>query len=424
MQQRKLGANGPMVSAIGLGAMSFGGIFGPTDEAESLACLDAMLEAGITFIDTANIYGMGISETIVGKWLSSRRPDVTIATKASFVAGPPRRIDNSEAHLRAELEASLRRLNRDHVELVLHPPPRTRPPPGRGDRHPVAPDRRGQDRRLRPVRNRARHPARGACDPPLHCRPERIFAVDAPARTGADPGLHTAWAWPSSRSRPWRAACWAIRPWPNPTDGFRGQNPRFTEPYFSQNTQKINAFRAFCASRGWSTPATALAWILSRGPHLIPIPGTRKAANLRQWAQAADDHPDARGSRRNRPHPAARLCQRRPLWRPSAPGDRTLLLGMSQTFCGILGRNPKKAAHAPCPTRNQRGRRHCCGTLPRPRITNGAATGTTMGRRPQPAVQPPAAVPRQGAAPAFPPQIGKDRDKKKKQKNWHATTMA
>ena len=76
-------------------------------------------------------------------------------------------------------------------------------------------------------------------------------------------------------------------PLAQPTDGFRGQNPRFTEPYFSQNTQKINAFRAFCASRGWSTPATALAWILSRGPHLIPIPGTRKAANLRQWTQAA-----------------------------------------------------------------------------------------------------------------------------------------
>ena len=117
MQHRQLGTQGPMVSAIGLGAMSFGGLFGPTDEAASLACLDAMLEEGITFLDTANIYGMGISETVIGTWLRSRRPQVTIATKASFVAGPPRRIDNSESHLRAELEASLRRLNRDHVEL-------------------------------------------------------------------------------------------------------------------------------------------------------------------------------------------------------------------------------------------------------------------------------------------------------------------
>lgn len=66
MQQRQLGRQGPMVSAIGLGAMSFGGIFGPTTEAESHAYLDAMWDAGITFIDTANIYGMGVSESAKG----------------------------------------------------------------------------------------------------------------------------------------------------------------------------------------------------------------------------------------------------------------------------------------------------------------------------------------------------------------------
>jgi aryl-alcohol dehydrogenase-like predicted oxidoreductase len=72
-----------------------------------------------------------------------------------------------------------------------------------------------------------------------------------------------------------------------PTDGFRSTNPRFTEPNFTDNTLKLNEFRAFCAQRGWSTPATALAWVLSRGDHLIPIPGTRSAANLRQFAQGA-----------------------------------------------------------------------------------------------------------------------------------------
>ena len=108
--------------------MSFGGIFGPTDEAESLACLDAMLDVGITFIDIANIYGMGISETVLGKWLASRKPQVTLATKASFVAGPERRIDNSETHLRSELEKSLKRFGRDHVELFyLHRREHARP---------------------------------------------------------------------------------------------------------------------------------------------------------------------------------------------------------------------------------------------------------------------------------------------------------
>ena len=73
-----------------------------------------------------------------------------------------------------------------------------------------------------------------------------------------------------------------------PTDGFRSTNPRFTEPNFSANIAKINEFRAFCAARGWSTPATALAWVLSRGPHLIPIPGTRSAAHLRQLVLGAE----------------------------------------------------------------------------------------------------------------------------------------
>ena len=64
MQITRLGRNGPLTSAIGFGAMSFGGIFGATDRAESLACLDAMWAAGITCLDTANIYGMGISESV------------------------------------------------------------------------------------------------------------------------------------------------------------------------------------------------------------------------------------------------------------------------------------------------------------------------------------------------------------------------
>ena len=108
MKTRALG--NLQVSASGLGTMSFGGIFGATDQAESLACLDAMLDAGMTFIDTANIYGMGVSEDVIGHWLGLCKPQVAIATKASVVNETPRRIDNSEAHLRAELEISLRRL--------------------------------------------------------------------------------------------------------------------------------------------------------------------------------------------------------------------------------------------------------------------------------------------------------------------------
>ena len=80
MRQRQLGLNGPRVSALGLGCLSFGGMFGPTTEAESLRALDAAWEAGITFLDTANRYGEGVSETVIGTWLRTRGHRPHIAT--------------------------------------------------------------------------------------------------------------------------------------------------------------------------------------------------------------------------------------------------------------------------------------------------------------------------------------------------------
>ncbi len=288
MQNRQLGPQGPMVSAIGLGAMSFGGIFGATTRDESFACLDAMLDAGITFIDTANIYGMGISEDVIGKWLASRRPQhITLATKASFVPGPPRRIDNSEAHLRAELEASLRRLRRDHVDLFyIHRREHDRPLPevigtlsrlieegkiGGYGLSEIAPYT------LREAH--AIHPCRAVQNEySLWTRQPELGLIQACKALGV------AFVPFSPLARGMFGDTAIARP----DDGFRSANPRFTEPNFSANTAKINAFRSFATNRGWSTPAAALAWVLHQGDHLIPIPGTRSAAHLAQCAQAAN----------------------------------------------------------------------------------------------------------------------------------------
>jgi aryl-alcohol dehydrogenase-like predicted oxidoreductase len=287
MKKRQLGPGGPLVSAIGLGAMSFGGIFGATNEAESFACLDALLDVGMDFIDTANIYGMGVSETVLGKWLADRKPQVSIATKASFVSGPERRIDNSEAHLRAELEGSLRRLGRDHVELFyIHRREAGRPLEevigtlsrliedgliGGYGLSEIAPYTLRQAHAI--------HPCRAVQNEySLWTRQPELGLIQECARLGV------AFV-PFS---PLARGMLGDHPLPRPTDGFRSANPRFTEPNFSANLAKINQFRAFCAKRGWSTPAGALAWILDRGPHLIPIPGTRSAAHLRQWAQASE----------------------------------------------------------------------------------------------------------------------------------------
>ncbi len=287
MIQRQLGANGPLVSQIGFGALSFGGLFGPTTPDESLACLDAMLDAGITLIDTANIYGMGISETVIGSWLASRKPQVTLATKASFASHPERHIDNSEAHLRSELEGSLRRLGRDHVDLFyLHRREAARPldevigtlsrliEEGKIGGYGLS--------EVAPYTLRAAHaicPCRAVQNEySLWTRQPELGLIQECAR------LNVAFV-PFS---PLARGMLGDTALPMPKDGFRGGNPRFMEPNFSANTARINDFRTWCAARGWSTPATALAWVLSRGPHLIPIPGTRHAAHLRQWSQAND----------------------------------------------------------------------------------------------------------------------------------------
>ena len=86
MKQCKLGQNGPTVSAVGYGAMSFTDFYGPADDAESARVLDACVDMGITHVDTANVYGMGRSETVIGNWLRARKGECpfTIATKVGI----------------------------------------------------------------------------------------------------------------------------------------------------------------------------------------------------------------------------------------------------------------------------------------------------------------------------------------------------
>lgn len=283
MKTRKLGQHD--VGAIGLGAMSFGGMFGATDEATSLAALDAAWDAGITHFDTANIYGLGASEAVIGKWLNSRGHSPVIATKASIIDGTPRRIDNSEPHLRAELQASLKRLGRDHVELFyIHRREAERPLEevigtlsrlieegliggyGLSEVSPAT---------LR--RAHAVHPCMAVQNEySLWTRQPELGLIRACAELGT---TFVAFS-------PLARGMLGDKALPQPTDGFRGRNPRFTEPAFSHNTAQIDTFRAFCEARGWTTSATALAWLLQQGEHILPIPGTRTAEHLSQWLEA------------------------------------------------------------------------------------------------------------------------------------------
>ncbi len=290
MKYRLLGATGPRVSAIGLGCMSFGGIFGTTDDATSLRCLDAAYNHGITFLDTANIYGMGRSEQVLGKWLALRKPNIVLATKASIVNGPERRFDNSAKYLRDELHLSLRRLGVDHVDLFyIHRRETSRPVEEVADilgrmidegliggygLSEVSPTTLRRAHVVRPcaaVQNEyslwTRLPELGliqtCAELGVAFVPFSPLARGAFGQRGIDP---TALA---------------------PGD-FRLTIPRFQGPHWAMNQARLAAFRSFAADRGLTPPALALTWILDQGQHLIPIPGTRTAENLADWAGAAD----------------------------------------------------------------------------------------------------------------------------------------
>ena len=120
MKKRRLLQSGKLVSEIGLGCMSFAGFYGPTDEKEDHDTLKTALDCGIDFLDTANVYGMGVSETMIGNYIKNNGNPFVIATKASISRDPEtqeRTFDNSSQHLETELNKSLERLGVDNVDL-------------------------------------------------------------------------------------------------------------------------------------------------------------------------------------------------------------------------------------------------------------------------------------------------------------------
>ncbi|MDO9639869.1 MAG: aldo/keto reductase [Pseudotabrizicola sp.] len=290
MKHRQLGANGPKVSALGLGCLSFGGIFGDTSTEDSLACLDAAWDHGITFLDVANVYGSGASESAIGQWLSTRRHRPVIATKAGIVPGASRGINNDPAYLRAELEGSLTRLGVDHVDLFYlhrHDPATPIEEVAQTMATLMAEGKIGGYglSEVAPYTLRRAH----AVQPVMAVQNEYSLWTRQPElgmiQTCADLGVAFIPFSPLARGA---FGSPMFDPDQQDAGPFRSQIPRFTPEYWPLNKPKLLAFQQLAADMGHTPPALALAWCLHRGEHLIPIPGTRTAAHLAAWAQAPD----------------------------------------------------------------------------------------------------------------------------------------
>lgn len=288
MTTRTLAGN--KVFPIGLGCMSFGGIYGRTDDDTSFACLEAALDLGVNHWDVAEIYGAGHSETVIGEFLAQHPADVTIATKAGIYANPDRYFSNAPDHLRPSLEGSLTRLGRDRVELFyIHRREQERPIEevmetlvgfieedliGAIGLSEVAPSTLRRAASVHPV-------AAVQSEYSLWTRLPELGMIQACAELGT---TFVAFS-PVARGM---LADRFPDPTTFPNGDFRTPNPRFIEPNYSANCAALRPFQTFCADRGWSTSAAAMAWLLDQGDHILPIPGTRTAEHLRELATAAD----------------------------------------------------------------------------------------------------------------------------------------
>jgi aryl-alcohol dehydrogenase-like predicted oxidoreductase len=276
-----------MVSAVGLGAMSFAGVYGSAEDAESEATISRALELGVTFIDTANIYGAGHSEEVVGRAIARRRSDVVLATK--FGGGGGVGLGKRDK-VRPALEESLAHLRTDYVDLYyLH----------RVDPSTPIEETVGAMGEL-VTAGLVRYLGLSEAAPETLRRAHATHAITA---------LQTEYSLFSREpeadilptTRELGIGFVAYSPLGRgmltgrfqrredlPADDWRRSVPRWQEDNFDQNVRLVARLEAIAKAHDITTAQLALAWLLHQGGDVVPIPGTRKRANLEANAAAAD----------------------------------------------------------------------------------------------------------------------------------------
>ncbi len=294
MQTRQLGRDGPTVSALGLGCMGMSDFYGPADEGESLATIDAALDAGITLFDTGDFYGSGHNEMLVGRALKERRDRVFLQVKFGALRDPTGGFggyDNRPVAIRNFLAYSLKRLGTDHIDLYM---------PSRVDPNVPIEDVIGALADLKQAgwirhiglseagadsirRAHAVHPitalqieyslmSRGIeTDILPTCRELGIGVTAYGVLARGLLGGHV--------TRETLAA--------NPAD-FRGHSPRFQGENLDANLQLVDRLRALAAERNVTPAQLAVAWGLHRGEDVVPLVGARRRERLTESLAALD----------------------------------------------------------------------------------------------------------------------------------------
>jgi aryl-alcohol dehydrogenase-like predicted oxidoreductase len=287
MQKRTLGREGLSVSALGLGCMGMSEFYGAGDDRESIATIHRAIEMGATFLDTADMYGVGRNEELVGRAIAGRRDAVTLATKFGNVRGP-----NGEYHglrgdpdyVREACDASLKRLGVDVIDLYFQHRVDTNVPIEETVGAMAELVQAGKVRYLglseaAPATIRRAH----AVHPIAALQTEYSLWSREPEKdilpTVRELGIGFVAYSPLGRG--FLAGRFASND-DFDEDDFRRHHPRFSGENFERNQELARAVRAV-AERIDATPAqVALAWVLSRGDDIVPIPGTKRRAYLEE----------------------------------------------------------------------------------------------------------------------------------------------
>jgi len=290
MKKRMLG---PLeVSAIGLGCMGMSQSYGEADPAESERTLHRALDIGVTFLDTANVYGVGHNEKLIGEVLKRRRPDFVLATKFGIVAdeGGVRGVDGHPDRVETRCDESLSRLQTEVIDLYyLH----------RVDPKVPIEDTVGAMARLVEA-GKVRYLGLSECSAKTLRRAHAVHPIAAVQSEYSlwtrDPEEHVLPACDelgvgfvpfSPLGRAMLTGAIDDEEAVSGERDFRRAIPRFQGENFARNLQLVEALGDLAESKGCTKGQLALAWLLARGESIVPIPGTKRVRYLEENAAAA-----------------------------------------------------------------------------------------------------------------------------------------